>query len=212
MIDDLVTRGTIEPYRMFTSRAEYRLLLREDNADIRLTPQGRELGLVDNGRWQSFEKKQSTVQSLQAMLAKRIVLPHSIEALSLNASLSSPLLRETGLLDLIRRPELRLSQVLALYTDLPDVFDGGVLEQVEIQAKYQGYIDRQQIEIERQQRYDHWALPEEIDYTNVIGLSNEVCEKLRSQRPETVGQAARLPGITPAAISLLLVHLKKRYA
>ena len=212
MIDDLITRGTIEPYRMFTSRAEYRLLLREDNADSRLTPVGHELGLVDDERWRTFETKQASVAKLQALLGRNGVRPNSAGARQLESILSSPLTREASLLDLVRRPELRVDQVLALCPDLPETLDETVLEQVEIQAKYQGYIDRQQVEIERLQRYDHWRLPEGMDYARVIGLSNEVREKLRAQRPETVGQASRIPGITPAAVSLLLVHIKKKIA
>ena len=212
MIDDLITRGTIEPYRMFTSRAEYRLLLREDNADSRLTPVGHELGLVDDERWRTFETKQASVAKLQALLGRNGVRPNSAGARQLESILSSPLTREASLLDLVRRPELRVDQVLALCPDLPETLDETVLEQVEIQAKYQGYIDRQQVEIERLQRYDHWRLPEGMDYARVIGLSNEVREKLRAQRPETVGQASRIPGITPAAVSLLLVHIKKKSA
>ena len=212
MIDDLITRGTIEPYRMFTSRAEYRLLLREDNADSRLTPVGHELGLVDDERWRAFGTKQASVAKLQALLGRNGVRPNSAGARQLESILSSPLTREASLLDLVRRPELRVEQVLALCPDLPETLDETVLEQVEIQAKYQGYIDRQQVEIERLQRYDHWRLPEGMDYARVIGLSNEVREKLRVQRPETVGQASRIPGITPAAVSLLLVHIKKKSA
>lgn len=212
MIDDLVTRGTIEPYRMFTSRAEYRLLLREDNADMRLTEQGRELGLVDDLRWRSFATKQSSIRVMQSALGERLVRPNSVAARRLEPSLSSPLTREVSMLDLVRRPELKLGQILPLCPDWPDEWDEQVLEQVEIQAKYQGYIDRQQTEIDRRQRYEHWRLPEQLDYANVIGLSNEVREKLWSQRPGTVGQASRIPGVTPAAISLLLVHLKKKSA
>ena len=209
MIDDLITRGTIEPYRMFTSRAEYRLLLREDNADFRLTPVGRKLGLVDDVRWEAFEVKQSAIEHLQAVLGARMVRPNSSEAAIAEPLLAAPINREVSALDLMRRPELRVGDVLALCPDLPGDMDDQVLEQVEIQVKYQGYIDRQQIEIDRLLRYDHWRLPEQMDYSNVCGLSNEVREKLKSQRPETVGQASRIPGITPAAVSLLLVHLKK---
>jgi tRNA uridine 5-carboxymethylaminomethyl modification enzyme len=212
MIDDLITRGTSEPYRMFTSRAEYRLLLREDNADLRLTPKGRELGLVDDERWRAFEAKQEAVAKVQADLAERQVRPNSPEALGLEPALSGPLTREASLLDLLRRPEVRIEQLRAFSAALAETDDEQALEQVEIQAKYQGYIDRQSAEIERARRYDHWRLPEQLDYSNVVGLSNEVREKLRQQRPETVGQAARIPGVTPAAISLLLVHLKKKSA
>lgn len=209
MIDDLVSQGTIEPYRMFTSRAEYRLSLREDNADLRLTPIGRELGLVDDARWRAFESKQSAIDGLQERFGERVIRPGTPEARLIEDRLSAPLLRESTLLDLLRRPELRVRQLLSLWPEEAEGPTDDVLEQVEIQAKYQGYIDRQQAEIERLQRHDHWRLPDRIDYANVIGLSNEVLEKLRTHRPETVGQASRIPGVTPAAISLLLVHLKK---
>ena len=212
MIDDLITRGTIEPYRMFTSRAEYRLLLREDNADSRLTPVGRELGLVDDVRWAAFEAKQSSVEQLKAALRACMVRPNSSEAELVEPRLAAPINREVSLLELLRRPELSVADVLVLCPDLPHLPEEHVLEQVNIQVKYQGYIDRQQVEIDRLQRYDHWRLPEQMDYSNVSGLSNEVREKLRSQRPETVGQASRIPGMTPAAVSLLLVHLKKKTA
>lgn len=212
MIDDLITRGTIEPYRMFTSRAEYRLLLREDNADSRLTPVGRELGLVDDVRWAAFEAKQSSVEQLKAALRACMVRPNSSEAELVEPRLAAPINREVSLLELLRRPELSVADVLALCPNLPHLLEEHVLEQVDIQVKYQGYIDRQQVEIDRLQRYDHWRLPEQMDYSNVGGLSNEVREKLRSQRPETVGQASRIPGMTPTAVSLLLVHLKKKTA
>ena len=212
MIDDLITRGTIEPYRMFTSRAEYRLLLREDNADARLTPVGRELGLVDDGRWAAFEAKQSSVERLRSALGACMVRPNSFEAEVIGPRLAAPISREVSLLELVRRPELSIGDLLILCPGLPHSLEDPVLEQVEIQIKYQGYIDRQRVEIDRLQRYDHWRLPEQMDYSNVGGLSNEVREKLRMQRPETVGQASRIPGMTPAAVSLLLVHLKKKTA
>jgi tRNA uridine 5-carboxymethylaminomethyl modification enzyme len=212
LIDDLITRGTSEPYRMFTSRAEYRLLLREDNADLRLTGKGRELGLVDDERWRAFEAKQQAIAEIQTGLAKTYVRPNTAEAETISRFLSAPLLRESTLLELLRRPEIRIEHLQAISARLTEEENEQVLDQVEIQSKYQGYIDRQQAEIERSRRYDHWRLPESLDYQNVIGLSNEVREKLKQQRPETVGQAARIPGVTPAAISLLLVHLKKKSA
>jgi tRNA uridine 5-carboxymethylaminomethyl modification enzyme len=212
LIDDLITRGTSEPYRMFTSRAEYRLLLREDNADLRLTEKGRELGLVDDRRWAVFEAKQSAIAALQGELSGRWIRPNTAEADSLNPLLSTPLTRDASLLELLRRPEIGIEQLRAVSETLARESDEQVLEQVEIQAKYQGYINRQHNEIERLRRYDHWRLPERFDYENVVGLSNEVREKLKRQLPETVGQAARIPGVTPAAISLLLVHLKKKSA
>ncbi|HYE37735.1 tRNA uridine-5-carboxymethylaminomethyl(34) synthesis enzyme MnmG [Methylocaldum sp.] len=212
LIDDLITRGTSEPYRMFTSRAEYRLLLREDNADLRLTGKGRELGLVDDERWCAFEMKQQAIAEIQTDLAKRHVKLNTTEAEVLGQFLSTPLLRDSSLVELLRRPEIRIEHLQAISARLAAEENEQVLDQVEIQAKYQGYINRQQAEIERSRRYDHWRLPEKLDYQNVIGLSNEVREKLKQQRPETVGQAARIPGVTPAAISLLLVHLKKKSA
>ena len=207
MIDDLITRGTSEPYRMFTSRAEHRLMLREDNADLRLTPVGRSLGLVDDVRWSAFEVKRQAIESLQAKLRSRYVGPNSPEISDLKEVMEVPLSKDLSLLDLVRRPDLTIDQIVCGFADMEA--PQAVLEQVEIQAKYQGYIDRQQIHIDRQHRQESWSLPVDIDYLNVVGLSNEAREKLRLQRPETVGQAARIPGITPAAISLLLVHMKK---
>lgn len=209
MIDDLVTQGTSEPYRMFTSRAEYRLLLREDNADLRLTPIGRELGLVDDERWASFEAKRQQIEVGRESLAQFWIRPGSLEAESLAERLPVGLSREVSALDLVRRPELTLGVIRDACPSIVLSDDPAVLEQLEIQAKYDGYITRQQSEIERLERYDHWKFPDAIDYAEVVGLSNEVREKLRVQRPETVGQASRIPGVTPAAVSLLLVHLKK---
>jgi len=211
MIDDLITRGTQEPYRMFTSRAEYRLLLREDNADLRLTEKGRELGLVNDARWQAFETKRAAISQLQGGLKKKWVRTETEEAGQVEQYWGKPLLREANLMDLLRRPEVDINQLLSFMDDAEGI-DPLVAEQVEIQAKYAGYIDRQQTEIDKALRYDHLRLPEIIDYNGVPGLSNEVSEKLKKQRPETLGQASRIPGITPAAISLLLVYLKKKSA
>ena len=211
MIDDLITRGTQEPYRMFTSRAEYRLLLREDNADLRLTEKGRELGLVDDARWRAFEEKREAIAKLQAGLKNKWIKAESAEAELAETFWGKPLLKEASLLELLRRPEVDIRNLLTFFEGGPDVPDQ-VAEQVEIQAKYAGYIARQQNEIEKTQRYDHLRLPETLDYDNVSGLSNEVSQKLKAQRPETLGQASRIPGMTPAAISLLLVHLKKKSA
>ncbi len=210
MIDDLITRGTQEPYRMFTSRAEYRLMLREDNADLRLTETGRELGLVDDERWQLFEQKRELIARLQGELAKTWIRVGSGEAELAEQYWGKKLQKEASALELLRRPEVDVERLLVLSGErkVPDQ----VAEQVAIQAKYAGYIDRQQSEINRTRRYDHLRLPEDVDYRSVSGLSNEVCEKLRLQRPETLGQASRIPGVTPAAISLLLVHLKKKSA
>ena len=212
LIDDLITRGTTEPYRMFTSRAEYRLLLREDNADARLTEQGRRLGLVDDARWQFFVGKQEAIARHQQTLASTWIQPGSDAAARLHPVLSSPLLREACLLDVLKRPEISIQLLVDCSESLAAETCPQVLEQLEIQAKYAGYISRQQQEIERQIRYEGWRLPEMMDYQNVLGLSNEVREKLLRQRPETLGQAARIPGMTPAAVSLLLVHLKKKTA
>jgi tRNA uridine 5-carboxymethylaminomethyl modification enzyme len=211
MIDDLITRGTQEPYRMFTSRAEYRLLLREDNADLRLTEKGRELGLVNDQRWQAFEIKRAAISQLQGDLKQKWVRTESPEAGQVEQYWGKPLLREANLMDLLRRPEVDVKQLLSFMDSSADI-DPQVAEQVEIQAKYAGYIDRQQTEIDKALRYDHLRLPEILDYSGVPGLSNEVSEKLKKQRPETLGQASRIPGITPAAISLLLVYLKKKSA
>ncbi len=211
MIDDLITRGTQEPYRMFTSRAEYRLLLREDNADLRLTEKGRELGLVDDQRWQAFETKRAAISQLQDDLNKLWVRTETEAASRFEQYWGKPLLREANLTDLLRRPEVGIKQLLS-FMDSAEIIDPQVAEQVEIQAKYAGYIDRQQCEIDKALRFDHLCLPETIDYTGVPGLSNEVSEKLKNQRPETLGQASRIPGMTPAAISLLLVYLKKKSA
>ena len=210
MIDDLISRGTAEPYRMFTSRAEYRLQLREDNADLRLTEQGRELGLVDDARWQRFEEKREAIANLQGVLAKKWIRSETDEAALAEQYWGKKLLREASLTELLRRPEVDIENLLS-FTELQNV-DEQVAEQVAIQAKYAGYIDRQQTEINRTQRYENMRLPEDVDYASVSGLSNEVSEKLKKNRPQTLGQASRIPGITPAAISLLLVHLKKKSA
>lgn len=212
MIDDLITQGTSEPYRMFTSRAEYRLLLREDNADLRLTTLGRQLGIVGDLRWRFFEAKRERIARLQAGMAATVIRPNSTEAQQIEALLSAPLQQEASLIDLLRRPELKIHQLVPISSHIADEDDEQILGQVEIQSKYAGYIDRQQIEIDRVRHYDTWFLPEDLDYRNVIGLSNEVREKLCRHRPETLGQAARIQGVTPAAISLLLVHLKKKTA
>ncbi len=211
MIDDLITCGTQEPYRMFTSRAEYRLLLREDNADLRLTEKGRELGLVDDARWQAFEAKRAAVSTLQNDLKKKWIRAETEEAAQVAEIWGKPLLKEASLMELLRRPEVDVQRLLS-FLENGETIDEQVGEQVEIQAKYAGYIVRQQTEIDKTLRYDHLRLPETLDYTGVPGLSNEVSQKLKAQRPETLGQASRIPGMTPAAISLLLVYLKKKTA
>ena len=215
LVDDLITRGATEPYRMFTSRAEYRLSLREDNADLRLTPQGREFGLVDDSRWEFFQRKRAAVDREIDRLERAVVQPSKADA-ALLAKLGAPLSREAHAFDLLRRPEIS-------YDDLRGVAPAAAAEwqdderlceqvklQVEVQAKYSGYLQRQSDEIERQHRYEELRLPADIDYSQVGGLSNEARERLGEVRPQTLGQAARIPGLTPAAVSLLLVHLKKR--
>lgn len=209
LIDDLITRGTLEPYRMFTSRAEYRLLLREDNADLRLTPKGRELGLVDDHRWQAFAIKQEAVVQEQQRLNALWVRPNTEASRGLEQWLANPLSREFKVSELLRRPELDYAKLMQIPTLGPAVMDEKVAEQVEIQVKYAGYIDRQTEEIARQARYEQKRLPTNLDYQAVAGLSTEVRQKLNMAKPETIGMASRIPGVTPAAISLLLVHLKK---
>ncbi|NOQ35661.1 MAG: tRNA uridine-5-carboxymethylaminomethyl(34) synthesis enzyme MnmG [Methylococcaceae bacterium] len=208
MIDDLITRGTSEPYRMFTSRAEYRLLLREDNADLRLTEKGRELGLVDDDRWAAFEVKREAISNLQVDLKKKWIRASTDEADKAEAFWGKKLQKEASLMDLLRRPEVDINNLLSFLD--ADGTDEKVAEQVAIQAKYAGYIERQQTEINRTLRYDDYPLSTNFDYEQVSGLSNEVREKLQRQQPETLGQASRIPGLTPAAISLLLVYLKKK--
>ena len=213
LVDDLITRGVSEPYRMFTSRAEYRLSLREDNADLRLTEIGREMGLVDDVRWAAFCAKRDAIEQEQQRLRGLRVNPVKMDADAVAAALGKPLERETTMFELLRRPDTTYAQLLQLAagTGLAEAvtLSAEVIEQVEIQAKYQGYIDRQRDEVARQATYENLSLPEALDYTEVIGLSREVCQKLQTQRPQTLGQAARIQGITPAAIGLLLVHLKR---
>ncbi len=207
LVDDLITHGTAEPYRMFTSRAEYRLILREDNADLRLTEKGRELGLVDDARWAHFCAKREAIELEKQRLRETWVQPGSDRAGVLNAKLKTPLTREYNLADLIKRPELEYRDVAAAAGG-PEV-DPQVAEQVEIQFKYAGYIDRQREEIEQMQRQENTALPADMDYSLISGLSNELRSKLESVQPATIAQASRIQGMTPAAISLLLVYLKK---
>ena len=214
LVDDLITRGAVEPYRMFTSRAEHRLLLREDNADLRLTPKGRELGLVGDDRWRFFETKREAAAREIRRLSALLLRPG--ELAGAEALLGGPLLREQRAFDLLRRPGVDYAALVAL----PAVGAGEALEderlagqvalQVDVQAKYAGYIDRQREEIDRQRRHEDTGLPADLDYAAVAGLSNEARQRLAEARPQTLGQAARLPGITPAAVSILLIHLKKR--
>jgi len=210
LVDDLTTLGTKEPYRMFTSRAEYRLMLREDNADARLTAKGRELGLVDDIRWAAFNQKMEQIELERQRLRQSWVHPQHSALAAVNTLLKTPLTREASLEELIRRPEVTYQQLLTIDSLGPALADPVAAEQVEIQIKYEGYINRQQDEIAKQQRNEETRLPAKFDYSQVKGLSNEVVTKLNQTQPETVGQASRISGITPAAISLLLVYLKKQ--
>jgi tRNA uridine 5-carboxymethylaminomethyl modification enzyme len=210
LVDDLVTRGVSEPYRMFTSRAEYRLQLREDNADLRLTEIGRRFGLVDDARWAAFSRKQESIESETALLRKIWARPADIPIQDQMDTIGQPLEREHSLFDLLRRPEVSYRALSAWLgeTHLPVQTD--VAEQVEIAAKYAGYIERQRDEVQRNRAQENVVVPRDMDYASVRGLSKEVQQKLAQHRPETVGQASRIQGMTPAAISLLLVHLKRR--
>lgn len=210
MIDDLITRGTNEPYRMFTSRAEHRLLLREDNADLRLTPQGRALGLVDDRRWRAFNEKRDAIEGERTRLQSTWVQPGGPSEAGVTRLLGQPLKREYTLIELLRRPEVSYAGLMSLPGTGPGVSDPQVAEQLEITAKYHGYIQRQQTEIARRAVHETTPLPADLDYADIPGLSTEVRQKLIQHRPVTLGQASRLPGITPVAISLLLIHLKRR--
>lgn len=212
LIDDLSTLGTKEPYRMFTSRAEYRLLLREDNADIRLTAKGREIGLVDDVRWHKFSEKLEAIEQEAQRLKGQWVYPSHEAVPDLNQHLKNPVSREHSLEELIRRPEMTYAQLMELEPFGPGLIESNpqAAEQVEIQIKYAGYIERQKDEIAKTQRNENMLLPVDFDYSVISGLSNEVVAKLAEARPETLGKASRISGITPAAISLLLVYLKKQ--
>ncbi len=210
LVDDLVTRGTTEPYRMFTSRAEHRLLLREDNADLRLTEKGRELGLVGDARWRAFCDKREAIERERQRLREIIVRPGDLDLGQEQAVLGDRLRREARASELLTRPNVTYASLMTLPGVGPGVEDPKVAEQVEIQAKYAGYIERQREEVEKARQAESVKLPEGLDYDQVKGLSSEVREKLSRVRPATLGQAARIPGVTPAAVSLLLIHLKKR--
>jgi tRNA uridine 5-carboxymethylaminomethyl modification enzyme len=210
LVDDLISMGTMEPYRMFTSRAEYRLLLREDNADLRLTARGRELGLVDDNRWKRFTQKQEGIVAEEQRLSNTWIQPGSSEARALEPNLEHPLSREYNLAELLKRPQLGYSDLATITGEATT--DHQVAEQVEIKAKYAGYIERQQEEIDRLRRHENTSLPANFDYSSIEGLSNEVKQKLTSAKPETLARASRIPGVTPAAVSLLLIYLKKRGA
>lgn len=208
LVDDLVTLGTQEPYRMFTSRAEYRLILREDNADLRLTEVARDMGLINDEHWQQFSDKREAIEKEQQRLAGMNIPPESDFAITFAEKLDKPLSRNYKAAELLRRPEIDYAGLTAIIGEGEGV-TSSIAEQVEIQAKYAGYLNRQQAEIEKTKRNEKTTIPNVIDYKNVRGLSNEVQQKLADHRPETIGQAGRIPGVTPAAISLLMVHLKK---
>ncbi|WP_437270119.1 tRNA uridine-5-carboxymethylaminomethyl(34) synthesis enzyme MnmG [Stutzerimonas balearica] len=210
LVDDLITLGTQEPYRMFTSRAEYRLILREDNADLRLTEKGRELGLVDDIRWAAFCAKREGIEREEQRLKSTWVRPGSAEGTAIAERFGSPLVREYNLLNLLARPEIDYASLIELTGDAGA--DPQVAEQVEISTKYAGYIERQRDEIERLRASENIALPVDLDYPSISGLSKEIQHKLSQARPQTLGQASRIPGVTPAAVSLLMIHLKKRGA
>ncbi|RTL57692.1 MAG: tRNA uridine-5-carboxymethylaminomethyl(34) synthesis enzyme MnmG [Rhodocyclaceae bacterium] len=210
LADDLITRGVVEPYRMFTSRAEYRLSLREDNADLRLTEMGRELGLVDDVRWDAFNRKRDAIGKEVERLKATWVNPRTLAPSEQQRVLGKAMEREYSLFDLLRRPEVSYQSLLTLPDAGEAQTDAAVVEQIEIQAKYQGYIDRQQEEVLKAQASETLRMPADLDYREVRGLSIEVQQKLNQFKPETLGQASRIQGITPAAISLLLVHLKRR--
>jgi tRNA uridine 5-carboxymethylaminomethyl modification enzyme len=210
LVDDLITKGCLEPYRMFTSRAEYRLHLREDNADARLTETGHELGCVDAERYATFCRKRDAVARETQRLRGIWAAPGNALGREIEATLQVPLSRETNALDLLRRPQLGYAQLMRVAGLGPAVEDACVAEQVEISTKYSGYLDRQNEEIARQRRHEETQIPASFNYADVRGLSAEVLQKLQRGQPQTIGQAQRIAGITPAAISLLLVHLKRR--
>jgi len=210
LVDDLITRGVSEPYRMFTSRAEYRLSLREDNADLRLTETGRRLGIVDDARWDAFSRKRDAIAQEQERLKTTWVNPKTVAAAAASRVLGKPLEHEYSLAELLRRPGLGYDELMTLPGAGEPVRDAQVIEQLEIQAKYQGYIDRQAEEIAKSRAQEDTRLPADLDYRAVRGLSIEAQQKLNQHKPETLGQASRIQGITPAAVSLLLVHLKRR--
>jgi len=212
LIDDLITRGVTEPYRMFTSRAEYRLALREDNADLRLTGTGRELGLVNEARWRRFSAKRDAITRGQERLKNIRLHPESLPGAEAIRVLGQPLARETSLMELLRRPQVSYETLMSLPGAGEALADAEVAQQLEIQAKYAGYIERQEEEIELHRRHEETLLPQDLDYRGVHGLSIEVRQKLTAHRPATLGQAGRISGITPAAISLLLIHLRRKRA
>nr|WP_153765862.1 tRNA uridine-5-carboxymethylaminomethyl(34) synthesis enzyme MnmG [Endozoicomonas sp. OPT23] len=207
LVDDLINNGTSEPYRMFTSRAEYRLILREDNADLRLTEKGRELGMVDDARWAAFCDKKERIEQENQRLKSAFIHPGTDQAAEVNLKLSNPISREYNLMELLRRPELSYDDVSSLTGEADS--NAQVREQVEIAAKYEGYINRQTEEIAKLRRYENTRIPEAFEYEKIEGLSNEIRQKLLENKPETLGRASRIQGMTPAAVSLLLIHMKK---
>ena len=210
LVDDLVTNGVTEPYRMFTSRAEYRLQLREDNADMRLTTKGRELGLVDDVRWEAFSRKREAVAREQERLKKTYIQPANVSRETQLAVLGKEIDHEYSMFELLRRPEVTYEALLTLGEAGLGEICPEVREQVEIAAKYQGYINRQTEEVTRSRGQENTKLPSDLDYREIHGLPIEAQQKLNAQKPETIGQASRISGITPAAISLLLVYLKRK--
>lgn len=210
LVDDLCTHGTKEPYRMFTSRAEYRLLLREDNADLRLTAIARKLGLINEFRWKFFCLKQETIEKELQKLRNTYILPNSADSVQLNSFLKTPITHKTNAISLLKRPEINYKKLSQLNIFQPIIINRQVTEHIEIQIKYEGYINRQKEEIERQFKYEHTLLPDNINYNNIAGLSKEVIDKLNDHKPYSIGQASRISGITPAAISNLLIWLKKQ--
>jgi tRNA uridine 5-carboxymethylaminomethyl modification enzyme len=215
LVDDLISMGTTEPYRMFTSRAEYRLLLREDNADLRLTTMGRDMGLVDDVRWDAFSKKQDSIGHELKRLKSVWVQPGTDKEAAISGLLEKPLGREYSLADLLARPELSyqtMREALRQTSASMPELDPQVSQQVEIQLKYQGYINRQEEDIQKLKRQENTALPVDFDYQHMEGLSNELKQKLLAAKPDTIARAARIPGMTPAAVSLLLIYLKKYQA
>ena len=211
LVDDLITRGVSEPYRMFTSRAEYRLSLREDNADLRLTERGRQLGIVGDRRWDAYSRKRDALEIERARLKQTVINPRVVDRHIVEHVIGQALEREYTLHELLKRPDVCYATLMTLPGAGPAVTDEHVAEQVEVQAKYEGYIDRQREEVQRHERHEHTRLPAHLDYTTLHGLSIEVQQKLNRHKPETIGQAARISGITPAAISILLVYAKRGF-
>ena len=209
MIDDLITRGTNEPYRMFTSRAEYRLLLREDNADLRLTPIGYQLGTISEHRWQQFEQKKNLIEQEKSKLNTMRLNPRYIDDDRLKSVFKTTLTKDYALYELLRRPEVSYRALTSLIDDYQPVCHQDVIEQIEIQSQYEGYISRQNEEIARFKKHESMLIPDDFTYNNISGLSNEVTEKLSKVKPQTIGQASRISGVTPAAIALLLIYIKK---